>query len=273
MEKKNLNQSSCICCGSKRILKSFISWSNINYSICQNCNSAYQNPIIEQSYNDNYWVASTDPDGNKRDLTKEREIKIKNWYGNIFKFINTQEPGKILDVGTGLGFLLSAISPKWDKYGIDVSQFSKSYISNKYPKINFVKTSLQNYDFPKSYFDIIISYHVIEHLLDPDDHLNKIHYLLKDGGYLIVGSPNNQSFVAKVFQKNFRLYGEGHLCVYNRKSLGEKIKKHKFQIVNTEYPFFKTSYFNVFNLLKLFNINKVSPPFYGNIMTLYAQKK
>ena len=45
-----------------------------------------------------------------------------------------------------------------------------------------------------------------------------------------------------------------------------------FIIEKEEFPFFKTDYFNLGNILKLFMFNKISPPFYGNIMTFYVRK-
>ena len=43
------------------------------------------------------------------------------------------------------------------------------------------------------------------------------------------------------------------------------------KVVKEEYPFFKTDYFNIKNIFKLINTKKISPPFYGNIITLYGK--
>jgi len=44
------------------------------------------------------------------------------------------------------------------------------------------------------------------------------------------------------------------------------------KILKKEYPFFKTDYFNIKNIFKIFDTRKISPAFYGNIMTLYGEK-
>ena len=80
---------------------------------------------------DNYWDPVTDPDGRSRDRLNEEEAKA--YLANIreeLKFIEGLKPGKVLDVGCGPGWLLSAIDPAWEKYltktaGLILSQETK----------------------------------------------------------------------------------------------------------------------------------------------------
>ena len=75
------------------------------------------------------------------------------------------------------------------------------------------------------------------------------------------------------FKKNFRLlHDKGHISLFNKKTLSLLLRKTGFKIVQVRYPFFKTKYFTFSNLLKLINKTKMSPPFYGNIITIYARK-
>ena len=115
-------------------------------------------------------------------------------------------------------------------------------------------------------------YHVIEHLEKPDDILDHLYKLLRKDGILIVGTPNISSIAAKVFQSNFRLFGPGHLCLFNPKSLEKILSNHRFRIIKKEYPFWKTDYANFSNIIRMFMPWKISPAFYGSIMTFYAKK-
>ena len=76
-----------------------------------------------------YWnnfKAFRDPDGKIRNLLNEREKKINDLKDEI-KFIkkntNSKKP-RIIDLGCGFGFFLSAFDKKWEKIGIELSNFA-----------------------------------------------------------------------------------------------------------------------------------------------------
>jgi len=250
-----------------------IDYKKNQYWKCDKCKFVFQNPISEYSYSENYWINAIDPDGKEKDQTKLKEFKLKNWYGEIPEFVKNKKPGKIFDVGCGLGYLLSSIPNTWKKYGSDSSDFAISFIKENNPEIIIEKLNLE---FPpnenQKNFDIVVCYHVIEHIENPDIFFKHLSMMVKDGGILIVGTPNIGSIGAKIFKGNFRLFGIGHLSLFNNKNLEGLFIKNNFKIIKKEYPFFKTAYFNIKNILRMINVRKISPPFYGNIMTYYAKK-
>lgn len=46
-------------------------------------------------------------------------------------------------------------------------------------------------------FDVVCSFQVLEHVANPREHLQAAHQLLRHGGRLLVGLPNNESFLGK----------------------------------------------------------------------------
>ena len=264
----------CPACLKKiKILNNFKDKFEINYSFCFYCKSLFQNPIFKLTSNTNYDAKIKDPDGRIRYLKNEKKDKINNWYGETINYLNTSyKPGKILDFGAGLGFFLEGINRKWKKYALETSKSALQVLRSKknlvvYNDVNqLLKTK-------KNYFDVIFFYHVIEHLHNPQEVLKKLTLLLKKNGTLIVGTPNINCIAFKLFKKNFRLLGPGHLCLFNEKSLRSIVESCGFKVFKKEFPFFKTKYFNLKNLFQLSQIHKISPPFYGSIMTIYAQKK
>ena len=122
----------------------------------------------------------------------------------------------------------------------------------------------------KMSFDVIMFYHVIEHLKNPPEAIKLIKKVLKKNGILILGTPNVESVVAKIFKGNYRHFIPAHTCLYGKKSISKLLEDNNFKIFKIERPFFKTNY-NIFsNYLKLLNVNKISPAFYGSIFTLYC---
>jgi 2-polyprenyl-3-methyl-5-hydroxy-6-metoxy-1,4-benzoquinol methylase len=264
----------CPNCKSSKKKNTFNTWNNVVYSICQNCECAYQDPKLEFIYEEDHWEKAIDPDGVERNFTKERDFRVKNWFGDTIKFINQLKPGKILDVGCGLGCFLSAINNNWKKYGFEIGEFPINYIKNNYPNIKTLDHDLFNHDFKKNSFDVIMFYHVIEHVEEPEKFLDLFYSLLKKDGYLIIGTPNSKSFVANFFKKKFRHFGKQHILLYSPSALKTNLEKKNFFCEKIEFPYFNTDYSKFFNIFKLINpFSNVAPPFYGNIMTFYAKKK
>jgi len=269
----NKMKEQCPLCQSEKISFLLEDYKKNEYWKCDECKLIFQNPITEYKYNENYWTSAVDPDGNEKDQTKMREFKIKNWYGEISNIIKKQKPGKIFDVGCGLGFLLSDIPNSWEKYGSDASKFAISFIKKNHNEIRIKELNLEN---PPPYnlrnFDVVVCYHVIEHIEKPNLFFKHLSMMVKKNGILIVGTPNVGSFIAKRFKGNFRLLGVGHLSLFNNNNLENLFEQNNFKVIKKEYPFFKTDYFNIKNILRIFDTKKISPPFHGNLMTLYGKK-
>lgn len=264
----------CICCDKKKKIKyNVLSYNKTKYFLCIYCKSLCQENICTLNFETDYSKFIIDPDGKKRFLKNEKKNKIKNWYGDTLNFVNSRRENiKLLDFGSGLGFFLSGIkNKKIEKYAFEISKSAKYYLKkNKNVRIiNSIKTLSEK----KQFFDIVVLYHVIEHLPKPQKILNILNSVLKKNGILIIGTPNIGSMVYKIFKSNYRLLGPGHVCLFNENSLEYLLKKCRFKVFKKEFPFFKTDYFKIRNFIKLFLPWKLSPPWYKSIMTFYAQKK
>jgi CMP-N-acetylneuraminic acid synthetase/2-polyprenyl-3-methyl-5-hydroxy-6-metoxy-1,4-benzoquinol methylase len=234
-------------------------------------NSYYQQRKPEQpvSYEKGYWGKTKDPDGNQRNKLEERSQFIED-ANEVIKYINEQPPGKILDIGCGFGFLLSAVNNNWDKHGTEISYYAANIASNY---ANIFTGELEDTDYLPESFDVIVLYHVIEHLVDPVRYIKKIYSLIKIGGKLIIATPDFSCITAQRFKEKFRLLHDNtHISLFSTESLINLIEDYGFEKEHISYPYFETRHFTVENLERLFDTSKVSPPFYGNIIHLYAYK-
>ena len=263
----------CLICSSSDFLeiKTFV---KISYKKCLNCNFHYQNKPIKIDYVSKNSLKFKDKFGEKRNFLKKNEIekRVKNWFGGISDYINNLQNNKklkILDFGSGPGYLLSSIH-NHQKYSYELNLNSQKYLKKNIKDVIILKSPFKKKY--QRYFDIIILYHVIEHVDKPIELIRKLKNLLKKGGVIIIGTPNVDSLGYLIFRGNFRLFDREHLFMFGEKSIRILLKRLNLKIIKTEFPFFKTDYFNLKNLFLMLLVWKISPPFYKNVMTHYCRK-
>jgi len=146
--------------------------------------------------------------------------------------------GKILDIGCGTGDTLMLFKHiGWDVYGLDIDKSAIQVARTRgLRKVKF--GSYKTMDFYRdTNFDAIRLYHVIEHLDNPKELLTLAHTKLKKGGELIIGTPNMNSFVARIFRQYwYNLDCPRHLYIFNPKQLTALLEKTGF--TNIKISFF-----------------------------------
>lgn len=151
-----------------------------------------------------------------------RKISL-GWKQNIIA--NQQSIGSILDVGCGTGeFLQRMKSSGWQVSGIepiDTARKKAAQILNQ-----TIHESLEN---TIGEFDVITLWHVLEHLPNLNESMEKIHKLLKPKGSLIIAVPNHNSQDAKTYKKFWAAYDTPrHLWHFNKSAMSRLLQNHKF---------------------------------------------
>ncbi len=218
-------------------------------------------------YEENYHELVKDPDGKIRNLLNEREYKLSQMK-YVLSYLQRIKPSKILDVGCGHGWLLSSLNNKWKKYGVEISKFASKNAS-KYCRVFNGDLS----KFKENNFNVIVALHIIEHHKKPENFLKTIYKKLKKNGILILETPNFDSAAARRYGNNFRLIKDKtHVSLFSTESLIRFVRKHKFKVFDINFPFFETPFFTKKNMMQIFDKKKVSPPFYGSVVTLFLKK-
>ncbi len=230
---------------------------------------------IQEKPEEDYYLPKTDPDGNERDLMQERQRRI-DFAKDEIRFLNElAQDGKtrtLLDVGCGAGYVSSAISDRYEKFGLEVSPIAAQSAAQFIPSVHVGELEAGLY--PDEFFDAVLCHHVIEHVADPIRFLAIIHAAMKTHGHLLIGTPNFDGAMARRFGEKFRLlHDREHISLFSDFSLKQLLEDVGFWVERIEYPYFDTEYFTQEHLLRVFDTSKVSPPFYGNIFTIYARKK
>ena len=124
----------------------------------------------------------------------------KDW--KSFFISNADFDGKILDIGTGTGDIISSIKkiyPNTDCYGIDPSKNMLSIARQKNIGINFIEAYSEELPFPENSFDFITISFGIRNTLSIDKSLKEIHRVLKKKQNLLVMEfSKNENFFLKI---------------------------------------------------------------------------
>ena len=134
----------------------------------------------------------------------------------------------ILDFGCGCaGFLMQAKKLASTCCGVEPNKSFQEH----YNKIDI--QVFPNIDSIDKIFDIIFMFHVLEHIEDPINLLQKLKSLLNANGRLIVKVPSSDDALLTLYNNNgfsHFTYWSPHLFLYNQKTLADLMKKSGFEI-------------------------------------------
>ena len=120
-----------------------------------------------------FWILT---EKKRNRFSKIEKIKFYKNNRNLIKKINLLKAKKILDLGCGNGFLLSMLSNKFKKTGVENDLLA---IQNAEKYAEIIKLDLNKSFTLKEKYDVVILHHVIEHLINPIKLLKKfINFIL-----------------------------------------------------------------------------------------------
>jgi 2-polyprenyl-3-methyl-5-hydroxy-6-metoxy-1,4-benzoquinol methylase len=175
---------------------------------CRRCGFVYLNPRPGKEEIKKYYP----PWYHSRAQTKVVNIEKTKIWGIPWKeamqkktepILRYKKEGRILDIGCGDGSLLKFMKELgWQTYGVDFNKASSRYARDVLG-LNVSSKRLEEANYPEGFFDIIILFHVLEHLPDPLATLKKVHLLLSENGFLLIEVPNFGSFESLVFRSKW----------------------------------------------------------------------
>jgi len=119
---------------------------------------------------------------------------------NRYVFASRFTNGKnVLDAACGSGYgtaYLLENGMACQVFGVDLSEDAVRYAEDRYGqhKISFVCADVASLPFPNEFFDIVVSFETIEHLVDRTRYLAECKRVLKPGGLFICSSPNKKVY-------------------------------------------------------------------------------
>jgi len=206
---------------------------------CKECELIYANPRANGA--DVESIVNWDPgwnlvERNQQRFAKER-LQVKD-YGDTRKFLNERNPnqGTIVEVGGGLGFLLSTFKNEgWDVLAVEPWLEACRYAEAEFD-IEAIPKTLEDAQLESESAEAVIMLHVIEHVPDPVGTLSEIFRILKPGGHAIVETPRYDTWWFKLLGRRERSVScDGHIYFFTSDTLQKTAEKAGLELVQRKY--------------------------------------
>lgn len=229
------NQPCCVCGGVDSEPFFDRRYDKFNYSgefhmrRCSGCGLLFCSPRlsdegIAQLYDSNYYVFQK-PD---RDYF-QRTAAI---YQRTVAMLPSAVKGKILEIGSGKGYLLAVLKGLgWEPYGIEISDSAVDYAQNTFGIAGFSGTVDQYLSSgTNAVFPVVVCIDIIEHVTEPDKFIDALCRVTESGGYLIIDTPNATAGRIDTDGAGWRGFNPFHIFVFSKDNLTKILENRGFVV-------------------------------------------
>lgn len=153
------------------------------------------------------------------------------WKEKLVKKAAKRQVGMLLDIGSGTGTFVNTMEKAgWNVVGLEPdpearAQAIKKYNSDIYP-------SDELFRLPEQTYSVITMWHVLEHVHQLDEYVERMRELLAPTGKLIIAVPNYKSKDASIYKEFWASYDvPRHLYHFSPNSMRMLMKRHNMRVI------------------------------------------
>lgn len=174
---------------------------------------------------------------------------------------------KILDLGTGMGFLafpIAKLYPKTEVVGLDIVE--RALVKNReraalegLKKLQFINYDGMTFPFPNETFDLVITRYALHHFPAIADTFQEIARVLKPRGMFFLADPTpNEDDKERFVDAYMQMKNDGHIKFYTKKEWDDLGKISGFDLVDSfetliRFPKKKQAALKLDHILKRFD--------------------
>lgn len=154
-----------------------------------------------------------------------KQTQDKQHLKKIIEFLPLKSGMKILDLGTGNGYLSFPIAKKYtdvSMVGLDIVEKAlevnriKAEIES-IKNISFITYDGHSFPFADNEFDMVISRYALHHFPDIQKSISEVSRVLKSGGFLFISDPTpNADDTSRFVDEYMQLKKDGHIKFYTK---------------------------------------------------------
>jgi 2-polyprenyl-3-methyl-5-hydroxy-6-metoxy-1,4-benzoquinol methylase len=166
--------------------------------------------------------------------TMMRPIVVKS-----AKLIETElgnNPGRLLDIGSGYGFFLEEMKTRgWEVGGVELSETGRKYTRSRID-VPVHSDPLESLCLPENHYDVVTLFYVVEHLPDPVSTIREVRRILSPGGVVLLRWPHSTPIVRLLGPVSKRLdlfHTPFHLYDFSPKTINMLLAASSFKQIRT----------------------------------------
>jgi len=146
---------------------------------------------------------------------------------------------RVLEVGCALGFFLSALRDEGiEVQGVDTSPFAAYFAKTRFG-LSIHQGTLEDANFTSESFDFVVQKDLLEHVLNPRQHLLDTYRVMRPGAKLCLVTPNGEANLRPLSalqrqnspeSNNLPLLDQGHVSFFSHVHLRRLFKETGFVI-------------------------------------------
>jgi 2-polyprenyl-3-methyl-5-hydroxy-6-metoxy-1,4-benzoquinol methylase len=237
MKKKRLVHEACPLCrnGTARVR---FRMSNSTFEVvqCTKCRFARTHPTVPGSEIHRYYPPAYYGENNRRFHPVLERLVTFFRTRRARKVNSLMKTGSVLDVGCGRGHFLSYLRRQgWRTSGVELSEVAAKH-AREIMKIDVHIGDFMTAPYAPDSFDVVIFWHVLEHMTNARDALLKARDLIRNRGLLIIAVPNFSSLQASATGRHwFHLDVPRHYSHFRSEVLLKLLKQEGFVLQHVDH--------------------------------------
>ena len=171
-----------------------------------------------------------------------RQTQDSEHLERILSFINVNKDMRILDLGTGSGYLSFPIAknnPCCDVIGLDIVNSALEAnraraVAEGIKNLSFVSYDGIDFPFDANTFDLVVTRYAMHHFPDIEHSIGEVSRVLKSGGMLFISDPcPNECDTERFVDDYMRLKKDGHIKFYTKDEWTAICRKQGLMVVDS----------------------------------------
>lgn len=225
--------TSCSVCKKNQFVTVY---ENLSIVKCSTCGHVFYNGAlgaaeIKEIYGKDYFNGAE-----YINYVQDKEVIQRNFKERLKRVKKYSSKGELLEIGSAYGFFLDLAKDSFNTTGFEICDDAVQYAKNKL-NLNVHCGDFLKKEVNQDFYDVACMYDCIEHLVHPEDFVEKINVSMKKGGILVITTGDINRFIPRIKKSKWRLiHPPSHIHYFSKKTLCMLLEGYGFKILSITYP-------------------------------------